>query len=741
MIKLNNILNESPDNIRIKDKENHPVKIINFPDGICTFLIYKHGKSKIVITGIGYNQKSGIVISNDSSIKEKIESMKYKPVFSRFEHLPTHYYLEDILDSTNNSDYLHHYESLIRGRLFEYKNKYYITIWEKESELKKYSSEIKFLMNELNIKEDDLYVEIKSRIPKNIPYLEFMKNDNKSNDTNSKEQEKIRDLRIAHERKALLNKELKDFLDNTPKTNIELFKQLEKKFGVPVAKLRTLKNKPLDVLLKKKVKELISEIKLTKLNEAISTKQAKTALEFIKQLIKGSEYENNVFLAGGAVRDQIMGKDPKDLDFVVRGKGINSGIEFAEWATRKMNNYKKDSNPVVYPKFGTAKFELRNIKFNGVDLSQVEIEVVAPRKEEYIHGSRKPTVTSGDLKDDVYRRDLTVNSLLRNVSTGEILDLTGNGINDIKKGIVRSPSNPDVIFNEDPLRMLRAVRFTYKYNWDLPKEMINSMRKNASQLKNISNERIQDELNKILQVTSVDKAIKLLKITNLLYYIIPEFKDAVGMTQNKYHNKDVFGHTLDVLKKTKPDVVNRLMALFHDIGKTVTKSVTPEGDVHFYGHEDAGADIVEKRLKELKYPNEIVDAVKKGVRYHMRLKHGGDDGTGISDKTLRKFKTELGDVLESTLDVIDSDNNAHSELGSMPNQIKNIKIRLDNLKDEIKNDKPELPVSGNDLKTELGLKPGPMFGKILNFVLDLWYENPKITKEEAIIKIKSEFNL
>lgn len=472
--------------------------------------------------------------------------------------------------------------------------------------------------------------------------------------------------------------------------------------------------------------------------EDIEANKAKFALEFLKKLIKGTEYDGNVYLAGGAVRDQLMGKDPKDLDLVIDGNSINAGIEFAKWATIKMNNYKSDSNPIVFPTFGTAKFELRNQKVNGIDLSDVEIEVVAPRKEKYTDGSRKPDVSAGKLKDDVFRRDLTVNSLLKNISTGEILDLTGKGKTDIQYGIVRSPSDPNIIFEEDPLRMLRAVRFAFKYDWELPMYMIKSMKSNASKLNNISKERIQDELNKILKVTSVDKAIKLLKITNLLSYMIPEFKAAYNMKQNKFHTKDVFGHTLDVLKNTKPELLNRLIALFHDIGKTVTKSVTPDGDVHFYGHENASADIVEKVMRDLKYPVQLIDAVKTGVKNHMRLKSGGDDAINLTDKTLRKFMNELGDSLESTLDVIDSDNNAHSEHGAMPNQIKNVKIRLDKLKKDLSNNtSPKLQVSGKDL-IQLGIKPGPIFKELLNYVLELWYENPQISREDVLNLIKQK---
>ena len=460
------------------------------------------------------------------------------------------------------------------------------------------------------------------------------------------------------------------------------------------------------------------------------------ALDYLTQLVKSGPFKGRVYLAGGAVRDMQLGKDPKDLDVVVTG-GIDAGMEFAKWATQYMHNHRHGSNPVLFPAYGTAKFTLSGIVHNGIDLSDVDIEAVATRKEKYSSGSRKPEVSAGDLADDVKRRDFTVNSLLKDLTNGEILDLTGMGKADITSGIIRTPLNPDVIFSEDPLRMLRAVRFAFKYDWELPLFMIRALKKNASQLQNISNERIRDELDKILVTGSPDRAIKLLRITGLLDYIIPEFKTAYKMSQNQHHRHDVFTHTLEVLKKTKPVLAQRLMALFHDIGKTVTRSVTPTG-VHFYGHEDSGADMAKDIMKRLKYPNELADAVSLGVQNHMRLKSGGDDAVKLSDKALRKFKVALGDQLENLLDVMHADNIAHSEASSMPNQITNIRKRLETL--NITTTKPILPISGNDL-IDLGLKPGPQFTKIMSVVTDAWYENPSISKEQALEIVRKLINI
>jgi putative nucleotidyltransferase with HDIG domain len=460
----------------------------------------------------------------------------------------------------------------------------------------------------------------------------------------------------------------------------------------------------------------------------IESTNEEVVMKFLKNTISNTEWDNKVFLAGGAVRDEIMGKSAKDLDFVVLGD-LNAGINFSIWLSEKLGNYKEGSNPVIYPKFGTSKLTLDN---NQLGLPKIELEFVAPRKETYTSGSRKPSVTDGKLMDDVMRRDLTINSLLKNVTNGEILDLTGKGIEDIKNGIIRTTSNPEIIFKEDPLRMLRAIRFSVKYNFEINTDIVKSIRKNASLIDTISKERISDELNKILLSPNPSKGVRLLKITTLLSYIIEEFNEAVGMKQNVHHKDDVFKHSMDVLSKTPDDLKTRLIALFHDIGKVLTKTISPEGSVHFYGHEKAGEDMVRKIMSRLRYPNDLIDAVAIGVKNHMALKHGGDDASGLSDKSIRKFIGAVGGNLESILDVIHADNISHSETSSMPNQISIVRQRINSLNSNLDNTNLKLPIDGNDL-LKVGLKPGKIFKEILNAIQEAWYENPNLTRDEAMV--------
>jgi len=321
------------------------------------------------------------------------------------------------------------------------------------------------------------------------------------------------------------------------------------------------------------------------------TKEEKL-LEIVAKTIKGTEWENRVYLVGGAVRDDIMGAPVDDLDFVVDGN-ISAGIDFATWLGHKFNVFQQDTNPVVYPRYGTAK-----LLYKGIDL-----EFVAPRIEKYNAGSRKPEVSDGRLVDDALRRDLTINSLMVDISTGKMLDLTGNGINDIKNGVLRTPVDPEIIFKDDPIRMLRIVRFSAKYGFPIPDDLFQNIKKHAPLMDSstaVSPELIQKELNKILVSDRPSEGIEILKDTGLLKYVFDEFNEAIGMEQNVHHSEDVFQHTMSVLKNTPPNLKARLTALFHDIGKVLTKTVSPDGAVHFYGHEEASERMVKTIMGRLK---------------------------------------------------------------------------------------------------------------------------------------------
>ena len=252
--------------------------------------------------------------------------------------------------------------------------------------------------------------------------------------------------------------------------------------------------------------------------------KAYKSVELLSSIIKDSPWKNKAFLAGGFVRDSILGKPSKDIDVTVEAH--NGGIELAKYISEKLNI----REPVIFPTFGTAKIQLPN---------GYEIEFVQTRTEEYMKGSRKPQTSYGSLKDDVKRRDFTINTLLLDLTTGKILDVTGKGLNDLKQGIIRTPLDPDATFKDDPLRMMRAIRFSTKYGFELDDEIMPSLKKNAKELKNISMERIHDEFNKILLTDQPSKGLSILMDTGLLNQFIPELKDLRGLEQGKYHDRDI----------------------------------------------------------------------------------------------------------------------------------------------------------------------------------------------------------
>jgi len=460
----------------------------------------------------------------------------------------------------------------------------------------------------------------------------------------------------------------------------------------------------------------------------------KSAEALLSDIVKNSPWKGKAYIAGGYVRDEVMGLEPKDIDITVAAE--NGGIELATYIVKQLGIYKEGSNPVIYPKFGTAKITLRGIEYNNIDLSDMDIEFVMTRKERYTDNSRKPDVEYGTLQQDTERRDFTINSLLKDLTTGEIIDMTGMGKDDIKKGLIRTPLDPDIIFSEDPLRMLRAIRFSCKYKWNLPMFMIKALKKNADKLKNISVERIREELDKMLVSSIPDRAIRLLQITGLSQYIFPELDALIGMKQNKYHSYDAMTHTLQVLKQVPPTVIDRLSALFHDIGKVKANQVIG-GEIHFYDHEDIGADMARDILFRLKYPNDIINAVYTCVKNHMRTKQWKDDISHISDKAIRKLKNEIGPNLNTLLNLIDADNKSHGGSNNIPNQVTNIKNRMQNI--EMGGDKMVLPINGDDIMKILNIKPGVEVKNALEFIKDKWLENPGITREEAIYFLKQKY--
>lgn len=459
---------------------------------------------------------------------------------------------------------------------------------------------------------------------------------------------------------------------------------------------------------------------MTLMNLLQESSITQSAIEILQRATRDTAYENKLYIAGGFVRDELLGKTSKDIDIVVDG-APDSGLKVAELIAKKTGVYKADSNPVIFPQYYTAKLSLPTPQ------GKMDIEFVAPRREKYTPGSRKPGVEPGTLEDDVRRRDFTLNSLLKNLHTGEILDLSGRGVRDLRAGVLDTTGSPDVIFHEDPLRILRAVRFAVKYDFTLPLRVIRGIKKHAASLKSISSERINDEISKILILHKPSRAFELFRITGILKVIMPEIQELVDLKQNAYHHRDAFGHSMDVLDASSPELIKRLGALFHDVGKASTRT-EKDGKIQFIGHANVGEAIARVVLKRLKYPNDTINRVAAIVKYHMDLKNAGPEATNLKDSTLRKFIFRVSDNLEDILDVMHADNLSHAEGHSMPNQIAEIRKKIANMDiNDILHTKSVL--DGNQIAA-MGAK-GPLIAKIKDRILEKCLENPSFSIKQA----------
>lgn len=445
--------------------------------------------------------------------------------------------------------------------------------------------------------------------------------------------------------------------------------------------------------------------------------------EKLAKILKDTEFYDKTYIVGGAVRDLLRGVESHDIDLVVELQ--DGGIKLAKYL------YKGEycSRPVIYSRFSTAFVFMEGYK----------LEFVMTRSESYLPGSRKPDVQVASLREDVFRRDFTVNSLLYGLADQKVLDLTGKGIRDLEKGVIRATSDPSVLYQEDPLRMLRAVRFAVQLNFIIENKTFEAIIRQAESIKNISVERIRDELQNILLSDTPERGVKLLLESGLLELIIPELLPAVGQKQNKYHIDDVFEHTMKVLSKVPPELPLRLAALFHDIAKPLCISRDEKG-LHFYQHEKIGSELASQILNRLKFPVKTRKLVNSLIRDHLKLKNAGKEAEKLSSKNLRKLILNWGDDLRLLLKLIHADNLSHAPEYVLERQIPALRKRVEQLKKGLT--KAEMPVKGKDVIEFFNLKPGKKIKKYLDESQEIWLDHPDWDREKILkyLKFKEEEN-
>lgn len=439
--------------------------------------------------------------------------------------------------------------------------------------------------------------------------------------------------------------------------------------------------------------------------------------------LPGTPFANKTHAIGGYVRDQYIRMlkndpsiDPKDLDIVVE---IDGG---SEKITKHLKEKFEDSisTPVqmsTYPIWQITFKKDIEYKNKTYKTKGAVIEFADTMTEEFPEeGSRQRKVKYAPLKEDIERRDFTVNMLLKDLTTGEIKDLTGTSKKDIEQGVLKHIDNVmlDKRFKEDPLRLMRLVRFAAVKGWDIPKYVLRIAKKNADRIKIVSSERIMGELKKTMEAGKLKQAIRLMGTIGIREHILPEIDALKGIDQGeKYHQEgDVYKHTLKVLENAKPGIENQMAALLHDIGKPATQQILPDKTT-FYEHHDAGAEIARAIMKRLKFDKKTTDKVVTLVRRHMDPLKKKD----MSDKNLRKYIREVGDeMVDAIMDLARAD-----ELGRLPpkNEIPDLMERIEKIRKEpIKIEKKPI-LNGKEIMELLKLQPGLEVGKAKEYLLDV----------------------
>ncbi len=434
-----------------------------------------------------------------------------------------------------------------------------------------------------------------------------------------------------------------------------------------------------------------------------------------------AEHGRELALVGGPVRDALLGRPSHDIDLTTDAVPQRV-LELVDgWA---------DSVWTVGIDFGTV----------GVRKKNLQLEITTYRSESYSPKSRKPEVAYGtDIEGDLLRRDFTVNAMAVRLPAGEFIDPFG-GLADLRAKVLRTPGKPEDSFSDDPLRIMRAVRFAAQLGFELAPEVAEAARDMAERLTIVSAERVRDELTKLMLSPDPRRGLELMVDLGIASYVLPELPKLRLEIDEHHRHKDVYEHSLTVLDQAvelertrghEPDLVLRLAALLHDIGKPKTRAFEGAGRVTFHHHEVVGASMSRKRLTALRFPKDVVSDVASLVALHLRF-HGYGKGEW-TDSAVRRYARDAGPLLERLhiLTRADCTTRNRRKAAALARSYDDIERRIAALAEQEELDRIRPDLDGNEIQEILGLKPGPEIGKAYRYLLELRLENGPMEKEAA----------
>lgn len=443
---------------------------------------------------------------------------------------------------------------------------------------------------------------------------------------------------------------------------------------------------------------------------------------YLRRLIEGTQWEGHVFTVGGCCRDRQLGLEIKDVDLAVDLP--NGGVDFANWLWKR---HLACFRPVEFKRYGTAMTRLKRFPHD-------DIEIVQTRAEKYTdRNSRNPETAFGSLEDDCFRRDLTINSLYYDISRGKTLDITGRAIKDIKGKVIDTPTDPDATYDDDPVRILRTIRFATRLDWQIPERIMEAMQRNSPRMDIIKIERLRGEFEKMLLGPRPGRAMELMRRAGALKMLIPELEQLYDLPLEGEAGT-VWDHTLRTLNAIKePDLPLRLAALLHDIGKPAAFTLGPDGQPKYPRHEIRSTVPAVKILDRLKYPGALMKEVVFLCRHHTAARRWGKLGEKIPDHALRhlQYHSASPSRMKALVTLIDAINKAHSRTLAMPEQAQAIlKKDEEMLRSGSAMYDYRLPFGERRIKRIKQIGPGPQVSEVINYMMKKAYEDPRRSRSE-----------